>query len=239
MSLYRSYLFDLDGTLVDIHTDEKGRALWKRSAHWYSEHGAPYTASELQKAYLHLCAKEQARSRNPLYEIELRRVFRALFEEKGVRADRRLTEDTAVFFRIGALRRLRVYPWVEPVFRELRAQGAGIYLLSNAQACFTVPELRGLGLLDAFDGIVISSDVGVKKPDPAILRTLLERYGLEAGECLMVGNEQGCDVAVAHAVGMDALYLQTETSQPYQPALRAEAELLDGDFTKLPALLGL
>ena len=70
MSLpYKNYIFDLYGTLTDIRTDEESRSLWKKTALYYTEHGAPYTASELQKAYLHLCAKEQARSRNPLYEL--------------------------------------------------------------------------------------------------------------------------------------------------------------------------
>ena len=236
---YQNYLFDLYGTLVDIRTDERGRRLWERTALWYAEHGAAYTPPELRRAYMRLCANEQARGKREHYELELRRVFRALYAEKGVRANARLVEETAVFFRIESLRKLRLYPWVKDSFEALRSEGAKIYLLSNAQSCFTVPELRAVGLADAFDGIVISSDVGVKKPDPGIIRFLLERYGLQAGDCLMVGNEQRSDVAVAHAVGMDALYLETETSPVYDPALMAERELLDGDFTKIPALLGL
>ena len=239
MSRYRSDIFDLYGTLADIRTDERGRRLWQRTALWYTEQGAPYEADELRKAYRSLCEREQKRRRDPWYEIELRRVFRALYAEKGRAADRRLVDATAMFFRIESLRKLRRYPWVEPVFRELRAQGAGIYLLSNAQACFTGPELRALELADAFDGIVLSSDVGVKKPGPAIMQTLLSRYALSVADCLMVGNEQRADIAVAQSVGMDALYLRTETSGTYDPALRVERELLDGDFSRQPALLGL
>lgn len=240
MSLpYRAYLFDLYGTLADIRTEEKSRPLWEKTARYYSENGAPYTALELRKSYLRLCRAEQERHWDALYEIELRRVFRALYEEKGLRPDRRRVEETALFFRLSSLKKLRLYPWVMPVFAELRKQGAALYLLSNAQACFTVPELRGLGILDAFDGILISSDAHMKKPSPKIAQKLLKTYGLRPEECLMVGNEQRCDVAVAHAVGMAALYLQTETSPPYDPALRAEYELLDGDFSRLPVLLGL
>ncbi|MBR5774174.1 MAG: phosphoribosylformylglycinamidine synthase subunit PurQ, partial [Clostridia bacterium] len=39
-----------------------------------------------------------------------------------------------------------------------------VYLLSNAQSCFTINELKECGLYDLFDGIIISSDVGRKKP---------------------------------------------------------------------------
>ena len=144
-----------------------------------------------------------------------------------------------MFFRLLSLRKLTLYPWVKPVFAALRERGARIFLLSNAQSCFTVPELRGLGLHDAFDGVVISSDARVKKPSPRIMRKLLTRYELAVGESLMIGNDQRSDVAVAHAVGMDALYLQTGTSGVYDPALRAEYELLDGEFSRLPSLLGI
>ena len=236
---YRCFLFDLYGTLVDIRTDEDSPRLWRQASLWFAENGAHYTPAELKRAWHRLCAAEQASSPDPAYEIELRRVFRALYAEKGVRAGRRLTEDTAMQFRIASLRRLKLYPWVLPVFGKLRERGAGLYLLSNAQACFTRPELRALGLESRFDGIVISSEVGVKKPDPRILRTLLDRCGLAAEDCLMIGNEQRCDVAVAHALNMDAFWIRTESSGEYDPALRAELELRDGDFTKIPMLLGL
>ena len=240
MSLpYKNFIFDLYGTLTDIRTDEESRSLWKKTALYYTEHGAPYTASELRRAYLRLCDAEQRRHRDPLYEIELRKVFRALYTEKGVTPGGRRVEETAVFFRLTSLRYLRRYDWVLPVFAALRAEGARLYLLSNAQSCFTVPELRGLGLSDAFDGILISSEAHVKKPGPKIMEMLLARYGLSVGESLMIGNDQYADVAVARAVGMDALYLQTETSGPYDPALKAKYELLDGDFSRLPALLGI
>ena len=235
---YRAYVFDLYGTLCDIRTDEESRALWEKTALYYTENGAPYSGPALRRAYLRLCKAEQARHRDPLYEIELRKVFRALYTEKGVTPGKRRVEDTALFFRIQSLKKLRRYDWVLPTFAALRERGAGLYLLSNAQSCFTVPELRALGLQDAFDGVLISSDAHVKKPSPRIARKLLDAYGLRAADCLMVGNEQGCDVGVAHAAGMDALYLQAETSRPYDPAVRAEYELLDGDFSRLPSLLG-
>ena len=38
------------------------------------------------------------------------------------------------------------------------------FLLSNAQSCFTLDELDALGLADRFDGILLSSDAGMKKP---------------------------------------------------------------------------
>ncbi len=239
MNAYRDYIFDLYGTLVDIRTDESGRRLWELSALYYSEHGAPYSASELRADYLGFCSAEQSKKPDPYYEIELRNVFKRLYSGKGVEADERLIAETAVFFRLTSTKKLRLYPWVNPVFERIRSGGSGIYLLSNAQACFTLPELSALGMGGAFDGIALSSDAGVKKPGRGIMERLINGSGLDPKACLMVGNDQHTDMMIAREFDMDGLYIQTETSGKYDPSLHAKRELLDGDFKKLPALLGL
>lgn len=239
MSRCKNYIFDLYGTLADILTDETGRRLWQASAWWYGEHGEKYTPTELKSAYLRLCKKEQTSVPDPLYEIELRRVFASLFAEKGVEADERMVGETAVFFRVTSLKKLRLYPWVAPVFELIRRGGGRIFLLSNAQSCFTEPELIQLGIDGAFDGIAISSDVGYKKPDPRIMRSLIERFGLDPEECLMTGNDRTTDVAIADLFGMDSLYIRTETSCEVPGAPLGKTELLDGDYSKLPRLMGL
>ncbi len=239
MSRYKHYIFDLYGTLVDIRTDETGRRLWQLAALYYAGHGARYAAAELRQAYWRLCAAEQAKNPDPFYEFDLRTVFRALYVEKGVFPDERLVAETAWFFRLTSTKKLRLYPWVRPVFEQIRQGGADIYLLSNAQACFTVPELRALGLDGAFDGVVLSSDTGVRKPDPAIMGRLLKTWDLDPADCLMTGNDRYADVAVARSCGVDCLYIQTETSGPFDPAFLADRELTDGNFSRLPELLGL
>lgn len=48
---YENYIFDLYGTLVDIHTDEEKTELWEKLAQFYGYYGAVYTAEELKNAY--------------------------------------------------------------------------------------------------------------------------------------------------------------------------------------------
>lgn len=236
---YADYIFDLYGTLVDILTDESLPALWEETARLYASHGADYTGEELRARYLALCGEEQAREADPLFEIELRTVFRRLYEEKAVLPSAALVEETAVLFRRASTIRLGLYPWVKPVFRRIREEGARIFLLSNAQSCFTLYELEKLGLSEAFDGIALSSDYGVKKPSPRFMGGLIERYGIDPAAALMTGNDQHTDVASAKAFGMDALYVKTAASGKYDPALKAEKEIADGDFSKLYPLMGL
>ncbi len=225
---YRNYIFDLYGTLADIRTDEEDPVLWAKTAAWYTAHGAAWTGPALRTAYLAHCRKWQESRPDPFYEIELRRVFGELYAEKGVGPESALIEETAVFFRTYSRQKLERYSWVRPLFARMRGGGARLYLLSNAQACFTRPELRQLELENAFDGIVLSSDAAVRKPDPRIMRRLLEENGLAVRESVMIGNDRLTDVAVARAVGMDCLYLETETSRKDLKGPRADYEVLSG-----------
>ena len=103
--MYENYFFDLYGTLVDIRTDERKLSLWRGVAEFYSVCGAPYTPAEIHTRYLALCAEETEllAAAHPALgtegvEIELRNVFRRLFEEKGVPVSATQVEDTAVLF---------------------------------------------------------------------------------------------------------------------------------------------
>ena len=87
---------------------------------------------------------------------------------------------------------------------KLHAAGTPLYALTNwNQETFAHARQR-YAWLARFAGIVVSGEEGLVKPDPAIYRTLLQRYGLSAGECLFI-DDSPANVAGALAVGMHAL----------------------------------
>ncbi len=57
---FDNYIFDLYGTLIDIHTDEEQAGLWQdMAAYLQYQFEADYTAKELRKRYLEICAQEE------------------------------------------------------------------------------------------------------------------------------------------------------------------------------------
>ena len=108
---------------------------------------------------------------------------------------------TAITFRALSRRFLRAYDGVEELLEELRRRDRKLYLLSNAQTDFTRPEIEMLGLTRFFDGIVLSSEQGCKKPSPAFFRKLLEQYGLEPSESIMIGNDGTADISAERGNG--------------------------------------
>lgn len=226
---YTDLIFDLYGTLVDIHTDEND-TVWEKTALYFGFYGAHYTGAELKQAFHTAMAARQARA-GQSYEcfpdIPFEQVMSQLFRAKGVteQADG-LGIQAAQLFRIASMDYIRLYPGVLEALALLRKKGYRLWLLSNAQHVFTVFELRHLGLGPQLDGIYISSDYGCRKPDIRFFRALLEEQQLDVTRCLMIGNDRDTDIAGAKAAGLDTLYMHTDLTPPEQAA--ADPALVPG-----------
>ena len=158
MKQYDAYVFDLYGTLVDIHTDEHIAAPWKALADYAASCGAHYRLPELRESYLRLCAaqEEKLRGSSACPEIDLQPVFAALLSEKGVFPEKAIVREAAWRFRQASTSHLRLYAGAKELLEALGKSGSYVLLLSNAQTLFTRPELRLLGIDRAFDLVDIS-----------------------------------------------------------------------------------
>ena len=149
-------------------------------------------------------------------------VMTELFRAKGVEENAdALGINAAQLFRICSIEYIRLYPDVLEALAALRKKGYRLWLLSNAQRIFTAYELCHLGLGEQLDGIYISSDYGCRKPDIRFYNALLKEQNLEAGKCLMIGNDRETDIAGAKKAGMDTLYMHTNLT----PSDQAEADV--------------
>ena len=66
-------VFDLYGTLVDVHTDEEEKNFWKKLAKFLRRHGVHYEHKELKREYMRLCRKYSSllQNRYPDNKIEI------------------------------------------------------------------------------------------------------------------------------------------------------------------------
>jgi len=106
-------------------------------------------------------------------------------------------------------------PGTVEVLADLRAAGVRLVALSNWSA-ETFPTARErFGFLAWFEGIVLSGEVGVNKPDPRIFEHLVERFGIEAAATLFI-DDSPANVDAARALGFGAIRFTDAT------ALRSE-----------------
>jgi len=73
--------------------------------------------------------------------------------------------------------------------KELKAKGYKLYGLTNWSA-ETFPLVRNNETFDILDGMVVSGEEKIVKPDPAIFQCLLDRYNLKADECVFMDDVQ-------------------------------------------------
>ena len=109
----------------------------------------------------------------------------------------------------------RCFPDVAPVLRAIHEAGMAVCVGSNfdnrlRQVVMGLPELSW-----AVDALVISSEVGFRKPHPSFYRAVCERLGLEARQVLCVGDDLENDVRGAMRAGLWALLLDRGAERPH------------------------
>jgi putative hydrolase of the HAD superfamily len=132
--------------------------------------------------------------------VDLRRRCAAVVQE---RLGTSLPLDDVLDALLSAIR-FRPYPEVAGTLARLRAQGARLAVVSNWDVSLH-DVLERTGLRRLVDAVVISAELGVAKPDPAIFRAALERLGADAAGAVHVGDSLEADVAGARAAGLEAV----------------------------------
>jgi putative hydrolase of the HAD superfamily len=153
-------------------------------------------------------------SRNPVHALERGECPAAEFER--ILAAELLRVDGGPVVAEGLLRRMFAASVPVPVMydtiRALRGAGFGIALLSNSWGCEEYPRADFPGL---FDTVVISGEVGMRKPEEAIFLHAAQTLGLPPQECVFIDDIEA-NVNAAVACGMAGV-LHTE------PAVTAAA----------------
>ena len=90
------------------------------------------------------------------------------------------------------------------LLEALRTRGLKLALVSNMASPWWLiePILERMGLVERVDAIVLSSEVGKRKPHPAVFERALDELGVAPVEALFVGDRLEADVAGASRVGM-------------------------------------
>jgi putative hydrolase of the HAD superfamily len=146
---------------------------------------------------------------NPIHALERGECSGTEFER--ILAARLLRLDGAAVGAEGLLRRMFAaslpVPAMYDTIRALRVAGFSTALLSNSWGCDEYPRADFPGL---FDAVVLSGEVGMRKPEQEIFRHAAQTLGLAPGECVFI-DDMKANVAAAQACGMTGV-LHTETA---------------------------
>ncbi|WP_255637607.1 HAD family hydrolase [Virgibacillus sp. AGTR] len=100
----------------------------------------------------------------------------------------------------------RVFPETLSILKQLKNTGYQVGLISNWNN--TAREvLQQTGIIHYLDHVVISSEVGIEKPDERIFQHACQQAGVSPEESLYVGDNYYDDVIGSHKVGMDCVLI--------------------------------
>ncbi len=136
-------------------------------------------------------------------------------------------------------------PAAAPVLAELKGRGCVLGLISNTAmtsgATFRV-HLTRLGLLNYFDALIFSDELGFAKPSGEVFRRALEALGMKADAAVHVGDDRAADVGGALKAGLRAVWVvrppeSYDEPYAYQPPTEDEPHAMVTSLEEvIPAL---
>ena len=111
--------------------------------------------------------------------------------------------------------------------RELHDRGFKLGLITNGSPTQHV-KIAAMGLATLFSVVIVSDEVGMKKPDPRIFRMALQKLAVTAADAIFVGDNPELDIAGALGVNMRAIWLNAGNRKPLAgvETIRTLGELL-------------
>ena len=131
--------------------------------------------------------------------------FAAVLSEHGI-ADAEHAAHSEARYHEDRYRGLVLFPEALEVVAAV-ADVAEVGMITNGPTDIQRPKIELLKIAAHFPVIVVSGDVGVWKPDPAIFEIALERCGCDASDAIYVGDSAHHDIPGAHAAGMRAVWI--------------------------------
>lgn len=114
----------------------------------------------------------------------------------------------------------QVLDGIHPLLADVRAAGVKVYLATNQNPVRGQHMIDHLGYEDHTDGAFYSFQIGHAKPDLAFFTTIVERLGVEPGECLFIDDSEP-NVVAAREAGLQAEHMLIDRGTDYLRSLIA------------------
>lgn len=235
----RALLFDVNGTLIDIETDEGLEEIYRGIGHFLAYQGIAVHRWEVRDLYFQIMQRQRAESTEEFAEWDAVEVWREFLRIKGSDYTRSMPSEKlaqlplflAELHRGIACKRLRLYPQVRETLDQLRSHYS-MAVVSDAQSVYAVPELRMVGLLHYFDPIIVSGDYGYRKPDGRLFQKALDALQVRPEQALFIGNDIYHDIFGAQHAGMKAIFASYNQGTPSYEAI--SPDYIISRFADLP-----
>jgi putative hydrolase of the HAD superfamily len=208
----RALLFDVNGTLIDIETDEWMEEAYRAIAHFLTYQGIRLNRREVRDLYFQIMKEQFAASAEIYPEFDVVAVWREALRRHATEFTRSLgpekLDHMALFLaemqRVISRKRLAAFPQTQEMLAQLKTRHR-LAVVSDAQSAYGLPELQGVGLAGYFAPIIVSGDYGYRKPDARLFQAALTQLEVRPEEAIFIGNDRFRDILGARQVGMKTI----------------------------------
>jgi YjjG family noncanonical pyrimidine nucleotidase len=221
----RVVLLDLDNTFFNYDAGEK-QAYEQTMAEFDLPMSLYPTYQRINKGYWEMLERGEITKS----ELRIRR-----FEDLLKLADSSLDPKTVADVYLGHLSNACIlYDDSLEVLHQLKSQYL-VAAVSNGIEQVQLSRLKLAGIESLFDAVIISEQVGVNKPDPAIFEAALKRVGYHGPmeSVLMVGDNLNADILGAKALGMHTCWMN------YDIRFASASSSADFEIHRIGELLGI
>ena len=209
----RLYVFDAYGTLFDVHAAALAHrdligAVWEKlSQTWRQKH--------LEYTWVHAMTGRDA----SFWSLTERSLDYAIAVSGGVPAGVREK-------LLAAYRSMRAFPEVPGVLAKLKARGAQLVILSNGDPDMLRDAVSSAGLDHVFDAVLSVRDAGIFKPDMAVYRLVIDRFGGVANDVSFQSSNRW-DIAGAEVFGFRTVWVNRTGAPDEYPDMATDRTVAD------------
>jgi HAD superfamily hydrolase (TIGR01549 family) len=225
METVKAITFDFGGTLANGELD---KVSYKRALLDYIFRlGYSCGRTKLNKARATMLEKlRKAREKNR--ELRFEELYRGLLFDLALHpTQERLDYIEQLYYRFF---RIDLISGVREMLVDLSGR-YNLAIISNVISNASRLVLQKFDLEQYFDHIVLSRDLGIRKPDPKIFNFVLVNLGVKGSEAVHVGDSLEYDVQGAKNVGMKAVWIKGDNK-----TTRIHPDFFISKVTDLPSL---
>jgi FMN phosphatase YigB (HAD superfamily) len=220
MKKYSTLIFDLFDTIVNFnfkhlpYVDKNGirsRTTGKEVFTVFEDYYPNYSFDEFYPHFIDSYHLFQEMKKKEFREFPNRERFKLMLGNMGIAPDENTStlENNMVEAHMNGLMSCVELPEANKKTLFLaNAKGYRMAIVSNFDYAPTARALIGkLGIGELFESIVISEDVGWRKPKDIIFKKSLSELGTDPGDALFIGDNFEADIKGSRGVGMDSVWI--------------------------------
>ena len=206
--MIRGVLFDFGGVLTYSCWDLKVMSELIRQA--FAERGI-YLGEEFDTVFIDVMEEAWNRVIKTLKEEKIEELISIALGRLGINPDEKLIMESVERIKDAPFCRIREN--AKSVLSWIKRNGLKTAVVSNAPINFHEHILKSYGIYDYIDTIVVSCDIGYRKPHPKIYEYVLEQLSLKPKEAIFIGDVLDIDIYGAKKLGMICVLMKEP--EPY------------------------